>query len=288
MAPGHDGNMWYLGAVGRSSTYGRITPAGVNTTMTLPDGQGTAITPNLDGNMYATAYNVNTSTCHVYQIHPDMSIVDLVAPYTCSLRYPGIMSIVSGYDRRLWVVDGSTSIRRIDTSGNISVLAAPEQVGIWVIRGNSAGRAMFTQGCPPDQSCDNVYRIAPDDSITSTQLEIWGPTAASDGFIYGAAGTAPGVGPYGLAKLSDTLTASKFLKNQIKAPALTTLQHRKTILLVAGSLFPDEGQLYRFDTTRDVYFPRWSQPKGTIAATLGPDHNLWESDGANVYIAVLP
>ena len=276
MVPGHDGNMWFFSGHG---DYGRITPTGDSLLLPFPDTtqQGAAIAPNPDGNVYIETSN--GSTCHVYQVRPDMTAVDLITPYACTTR-GGMM--VSGYDQRLWLLDGSAHITRITTTGQVSTLAMPENIAGWIIRGNPTGRAMFTEGVS-----NAIYRIAPDDSITSVSMPllVFPAATASDGFIYGSA--AQGSEQHRLFyKIDDSLNVTTFTFNRITPFPIAVLAHKK-IIIMPMNVYPRNGDIFRFNIEKEVFMPFWSFKSDMINANIGPDHNLWMTDGVNVYVGTL-
>ncbi|HYK53084.1 MAG TPA: hypothetical protein VEV38_06100 [Candidatus Eremiobacteraceae bacterium] len=278
MVPGHDGNMWFYGTSGQ---YGRITTSGVFQSRSFPDAsqQGVALTLGPDSNIYIAT--THAGTCHIYKVHPDLTIVDLIGSRICT-NAP--QSMVDAYDHRIWIVDGSSAITQVTTSGIVSTLSMPENVGRWIIRGNALGRAMFAQGISGDTP-DNVYRIASDGTITSVGLAIGAPKAARDGYIYGIFGS----GPYGVARLSDTLVVQWWIDKHLVDVPFTLLLHRGGVLLPLPDVKPLEGKVFRFlPVTRKFQTP-WSSPSTTVfTANIGPDLELWESDGTNVYVGTLP
>lgn len=288
MVVGHDGNVWFFTnneTYGNNDEYGFITPTGMVQTRAFPDGSqnGILITPNPDGNVYILSNS--GGHCHLYQIHPDLTAEDLIAPFNCE-QQPNAM--VTGYDRRLWIVlDGSDAITRVTTNGVISQLAMPGSVAGWIIRGNSSGRAMFVQGY--NGRTGNVYRIGSDRSITSsapllTNALSVAPTTANDGYVWFETGTE--THPQ-LVRMDDNLdfTLIPFTRNT--APPMAFLPHFG-VLLMPCSAKPDSNAIFRFDMNRLSRLTRWTSPSSSIvSAIIGPDGKLWETDESNVYVGTL-
>lgn len=278
MVPGHDGNMWYIAIHGG---YGRITPTGGSQSSLFPDATqiGYAITPNPDGNVYIGTSN--NSTCHVYQVHPDLTARDLITPFACSGGWPEAMT--SGYDQRVWIVDGVTpNITRITTAGEVSTLTMPQPVG-FITRGSPTGRAMFTEFLTTSEG--TVYRIAPDDSITSvTMAGGMFLNRASDGNIYGAAASFSDLNrPF--YRLDDKLNLTTYVFKRVTSFPFATLEHKK-IFYMPMNIYPRNGQIFRFNTATEAFMVPWNFIPNLLYANIGPDHNLWLSNGLNVSVII--
>lgn len=267
MALGHDGNVWFIGD--RSTTFGRITLTGQITYGTLP-AAASGITANPDGNIY-----IATVGCVLYQVHPDMTFVSL--PYSCTS--PG-GSIVSGYDGRIWIVDATSTITRVSTTGEVSTLQMPEPM-YTIMRGNSTGRAMFGQG----ESVDGpftYYRIAPDDSITSAPMYMGLTTVARDGMIWGFHSAIDRNQPQFMVRMADDLTFTEFPVSD-KVSAVAVLSRASLILMPA----PITLKIFRFSITKDSIVSAWPNPGQDVTAIIGPNRTLWVSTGRDVYIGTI-
>lgn len=277
MALGHDGNVWFIGDPFTDPTaFGRITPTGDVATGTLP-ANVSAITANPDGNIYIAARNA--VDCHIYQVHPDMTFEDF--PYTC--QNGSATAVVSGYDQRIWIIDGSTILTRITTSGSVSTLQMPGVLIPPIIRGNATGRAMIVQG-NSDTNGDMVYRIAPDDSITaSAQVRLKAAVVTKDGEIWGFQYLLKHQVPT-MVRMDDDLTFTLIpLHNGIQEPN-SIVAHLGTLLMPAPTL----GVIYRFSSDRERLETRWSDPAQVETAILGPSNTLWLSDDSiYVYVGTL-
>jgi len=281
MVPGHDGNTWFFDTQGQ---YGRITPAGSVFSQPFPDSTqlGLAIAPNPDGNVYIgtkTNNGFKDGTCHIYQVHPDTTIVDLISPFACAYGVNVPAALVSGYDQRLWVVTGSATIERITTTdGSISSLVMPEPVGGYIIRGPSAGKAMYAA------AANKIYRIAPDDSISSAPVCVY-PAVTKGNYVWGTQCQGSDLDRH-VIRLSDDLSFTLYRFQVITSSPFAAVVHRDELLLPMN-IYPTNQIIFRFNTTTDKFMTRWSDPDANMrSAIIGPDHNLWMS-GLDVYVGKL-
>ncbi|HET9342915.1 MAG TPA: hypothetical protein VFO25_08380 [Candidatus Eremiobacteraceae bacterium] len=275
MAPGHDGNVWFIGDPSKMPmTFGRINPQTWQVDVATLPTNPRAITPNPDGNMYVAA-----DGCNLYQVHPDMTFTTF--QYSCSNSNIG-KNIVTGYDGRIWIVDGSNVITRVSTAGQASTLQMPDLM-FSIMRGNSTGRAMFAQGFNEQDGSYTYYRIAPDDSVTSAQVYMGLTTVGHDGMIWGFAAATSRNTPQFMVRMADDLTFTQFPVSN-KVTAVKVLPHANFMLMPA----PVATKIFRFNTTKDVLAPGWPDAGEIEDAIIGPNRTLWlTNDGLDVYVGTI-
>lgn len=277
LTQGHDGNMWGPVWDGQSYSICRFTLQGQQTCFPGGGYVITAITPNPDGNLYASA-NSQGNGVAIMQILPSGGETTMQLPNPEDWVY----SLITGSDQRIWMSrtsssNGSSYVAAISTNGQYEQfptyfgpnrpirLARGSDKNVWGIRqgpGGPRSGVIFTRFSIADGS--------PTDYAEPGGQLVEGP----DGAFWGPGYDQRSIYRFDPMTGQETSTVVRFKISGIGAFVKNNLHWIQR-----------DSNMYAFNIVKDRLVGRVFSPLSNATLYNAPGHQLWMQDtGSRIYV----